>query len=1263
MSRTLTTDQENARAADGHTVSRFISLGAYRDLALTYYSERDPDKVFSPDSGETFIPLLTGFQHRDRRANLALEELPLIQRFEFSILNSDEFETPIGEQVDDVSGGFIGREIVAYEVLRPIPGASAPTSADWMEIFRGEIESVALIDNKQVSFMAVDFMKRPGEEIANRAITLALFPDCPEINLGGMMPIIFGPVDAAPGIQVTEGAFSTLDAELLANETARMDVVDASVFTDTGSVQVGNEQIAYTGRDLDDGIGEDGTDQKLTGLTRGIGATDLSFGQRVTQLETIRFLMADQDLTHNDDVDFAAAGEVTDANGSAYNEAFYEKATEIIDGRLVTFIDVEQEGFPSIAETQSSTTKKDLAEDLGDDSLVEDDWAIGALSEGVFSGNAVDSNEDTKHVTSAEVGQGNTFHHRFRSSTNLSDQVGVIKKAKAFIEYAVIPSRGQPWPVSPNQIKVSVMDGDTTGNLVGAVHDLGEPAEREGDTKLFPESDSAAPTTDLFQYEGDSIGVGSSVDTRFRSFSGSLRQTWTKFPEDPVFNDSWDQIKFFSDGDIINYSTTNVRSTLVTGSVGLDNLVGDNVVHVADLNLRLFDDGFWPSATTEIRATINVIGFDSLGGVKGSARARFFISSHSFASPLIEVTGLDHNTAKDIVISLAASDVDVESFSASDLATVSIQIAARNQTLTPGPDGSEIVTAANKILYRVLSVEARLISGTALVGSTDPIDSTSIVPSQRVRQEIDISDEVDSWDFFVGDPSPPGIRIQFPAQSNDFLLKIYNIGFLVEVLETITRATRVEEYTLRADSIGYSGNSDATQASSTLSSELAIKTLLGTIDDRFYNLRGARINSASLISALNTVAAELTSSSRNDWLFSRRLVSEATNRQLLGQILTDAGIRAVIEGGQIVFFPSISPLPADSIRTIDDNKTSSPVRRPTTITLVTNSLTLRFQESLTSPGKFENEILATDAISITEIQTRASVYSTFFIRDSAVAQALANLLLDDFSFARALVNMSVARGPNIDLQVGDTIGIADTPTRFTGQVGRIIDIRMGDDVASQMALRLALTNKRLVIWQWEDEDDPEYSKIEVNQWTKTLFFTVDTVLVARLDGEGLKIRGGMEDTLLAASVQNDVNTPDETIVALARSGSGDTGLVEYIPKPGGFSNGFIGIGVYDGATEEYYRVATLGYNTATGPQQFDSLAINDYEDDGAFPVVQAGFPGTDHIDTDSTGVAVDGDFLASGDLLRVYMQFEKFIDSGAINGRLIVRGIETDVDL
>lgn len=1220
------------------------------------------------------IPTLSDWNQRERSADKGISTLPKIQRFGFSIRITDEYGIPIDQQVEDAIGGFQGKEVIAYKVLKPASGMV--TSVDWIEMFRGEVETVSQSNPQEVTFDCVDFSKYAGTRKSLRQITTNLFPTAPEMNLGDVMPVIIGQIDNVPGIQVTQGASSTLAASLQATDD-EMTVADTTVFSATGRVQVGNEKIAYSGINTVASL--------LTGLTRDETASDHPDGAVVTQLQDIRFLIADQSLESG----FGAAGTVRDAHGAVLQQKGtdaegvrifgYEIAREEIpagSGNSATFIDVEDEAFPPITEVLSSTTKKDLAEDLDDESLTRSDWQVGPRNEDPFDTmnplNAVDSNEATKHVTAATISVSETerawFH--LEQIKDLSAQTGDIKKVIAFVEYAIIPARDQDWPNPKPEFNVTVGGSNVSQSV------LGEPTEMDADTKLFPESDPDAPTTDLFETTGPPLGNVSTYSPVFSSVTNEPDNSGTDntqewFTDAPAnhFSFYWDGFGGFSPGDTILWGQKVIRCSVFSVLGGTERFTAFSPFYAKFSNLFVKldpTDTSLPDTATEVVVKANVIGDTTLDSdsntVSVNATARLRIMSGLTTRATVYLHNITSAGSKLIKATFSSS------LTLSDLK--SLRFVFDSPDITPG--GSFMGEFEDKCKYLIQNVTVDVTAGTAINGQTDPIDSTSIVPSQRVRQTQLITSIVAAgggWDWFGGRGGgfEPGISLYFDAQDNDYIIKVYNVGWEVELLETSSRVTLPSEYTLRADTTGLTGTT-----ATTISAEQWIDILFGT-PDLFYGLPAARLDRTSLATSLAIVAQGLDSQDKDDWIFRRRITEDLTNRELLRQSLTEAGIRAVIEGGQLKFFPQISADPANepSVRSIDSDKTRTPVRTTTNIVLVVNDLILRYAESLISPGLFEGEVKSINQASVDAIKSRVSTLDTFFIRDSDVATALAEHLTSDFALSRSLVSTAIEGGRGYDLEVGDVVTLSDSYTRFAGMLARITDLTPGIDDERTIDMILALSNKSTVIWQHGSEGDADFSKIEINTLTGALLFTVDNVRVGTLSSTGFAVLGNVNQNVLAASVLNVVTQANP---ALERNGA-TSGLVEYISAAtAGLSHGLIGFAVYNGGDSNFYRVMSLGYNTDAGSNFHDSLFLNDYSDnttlpfdmpDSAWAVSGMTWDGLYITQTnrDDNDPGEDGNLVMTADLLRLYMIINKFLDGGAINGQLVVKGLSDNVPM
>ena len=186
------------------------------------------------------------------------------------------------------------------------------------QLFEGIVERVAGFSRSVVS---IDVLRNEAVEDVElgRPITLDDFPNAPDDSLSSQRPIVYGEVEAHEGVAVDVNALGKLAERMTAppppfitpghlnpaavlfafnnatgtpqvqvSDTIRLE--DASEFPPAGSVLIGDEEIAYTGKNGDE----------LTGLTRGSNGTLMGEHSRSSEVKEVgdfTLLFADHPLS------------------------------------------------------------------------------------------------------------------------------------------------------------------------------------------------------------------------------------------------------------------------------------------------------------------------------------------------------------------------------------------------------------------------------------------------------------------------------------------------------------------------------------------------------------------------------------------------------------------------------------------------------------------------------------------------------------------------------------------------------------------------------------------------------------------------------------------------------------------------------------------------------------------------------------------------------------------------------------------------------
>lgn len=146
----------------------------------------------------------------------------------------------------------------------------ADASADLITDFVGQAEEAASItaDTVEVIVSGIEMAQR--DPLPLYKINTTDFPNAAPEAIGRVCGPIIGTVEDVPAYPVDAGARDLLRAYITSASTGPLELSDASRFPSSGTVIVGQEEIAYTGKSGDD----------LTGLTRAQNSTTAVFHNR-----------------------------------------------------------------------------------------------------------------------------------------------------------------------------------------------------------------------------------------------------------------------------------------------------------------------------------------------------------------------------------------------------------------------------------------------------------------------------------------------------------------------------------------------------------------------------------------------------------------------------------------------------------------------------------------------------------------------------------------------------------------------------------------------------------------------------------------------------------------------------------------------------------------------------------------------------------------------------------------------------------------------
>ena len=120
-------------------------------------------------------------------------------------------------------------------------------SADIAPLFVARIADPIVFDEATCSFDLVDIAGARGSVTVGNLIDLAGYPNAPESSIGRMKPIIIGLVEKAPSILVKQAAETKLTS-VAAPGDATLTVADTTLFATSGTLQLNDDIVTYTGK-------------------------------------------------------------------------------------------------------------------------------------------------------------------------------------------------------------------------------------------------------------------------------------------------------------------------------------------------------------------------------------------------------------------------------------------------------------------------------------------------------------------------------------------------------------------------------------------------------------------------------------------------------------------------------------------------------------------------------------------------------------------------------------------------------------------------------------------------------------------------------------------------------------------------------------------------------------------------------------------------------------------------------------------------------
>lgn len=216
------------------------------------------------------------------------------------LLEASEVTRAIGDSVDDfrlsladadkaIRNGFSPSAPPERSLVKVFLGARDDAQQQLLEVFRGRVEQVVEAVRGQI---VLEIVREEAVEdrLVGRLLNQADYPGAPDESVGRMFPILYGFLEEHEGVVTEFNALSELALAVTETTSASLLLQDASRFGSSGSAEIDDETITWTGK-----LGNE-----LLNVTRGafgsVPAPHAS-GARVVEIGTFQVKFADHGLT------------------------------------------------------------------------------------------------------------------------------------------------------------------------------------------------------------------------------------------------------------------------------------------------------------------------------------------------------------------------------------------------------------------------------------------------------------------------------------------------------------------------------------------------------------------------------------------------------------------------------------------------------------------------------------------------------------------------------------------------------------------------------------------------------------------------------------------------------------------------------------------------------------------------------------------------------------------------------------------------------
>ncbi|TET75199.1 MAG: hypothetical protein E3J43_08760 [Candidatus Heimdallarchaeota archaeon] len=267
--------------------------------------------------------------------------------------------------------------------------------------FEGKLEDFPSMGQEVVGVTCVGYDLSVLASFEHTTVSFSNYPGADPDEVGKMLPSVYGAAKKVPFIAVNVGSMTTTTEDLDTDETV-IDVTDASLFPNTGTIQIDNEKIDYTGK----------TPTQFTGCTRGVDDTtaiEHDTAATVAEIQSNYYFILDHPIVSvpNVYVEHRSSGEFVRQDSSLYTIYTGQTGDEhsdylgkgVIEFNLLPFI-TKQINIEAV-----DTIDVDDTIDVNDGIGVDDNigFSVGGSSKTCFPNSGPINGRDGNSYTSTVV--------------------------------------------------------------------------------------------------------------------------------------------------------------------------------------------------------------------------------------------------------------------------------------------------------------------------------------------------------------------------------------------------------------------------------------------------------------------------------------------------------------------------------------------------------------------------------------------------------------------------------------------------------------------------------------------------------------------------------------------------------------------------------------------------------------------------------------------------------------------------------------------